>query len=576
MRLVLAVFLALLLAAPASATPRKVAQLGEFTLHAETKQGELCITLRKSRRYQGVECGPIPRSPHRALQILPDVGWNNYASAVPPSVAYYEREGPRGQKWRRRAFSAPGFESHFVIVPAPPGVKFVRFLAADGTVLGIDSGQYGYIGEDDRAPLFGTDQNGVEIHTEPKFAPTPDVADRIRTLACVDIANEQGGGGVCNEDAESEITLLGSCRGPDLVGGILAPGVASVRLTLGSGATFTLPAGALPPAFGGSRAFGGNVPPGEAVREAVALDAAGQPLGRTPVGLPPGGQPCPGSAQGFDHFSGPLEPVAPPAGAVTVALAGTVPLVAADQGETLCVALGGLGAGTCAPPPVDSVQPLLLRRGDGVAAVLSRDAARVTLRFDRGPRLTVSTTDGRAYAGRWAGKVRFLAAQVPAGRVLRSVVVRDAAGTVIGIGAPARRASVIGPLADGLQLVRNSERWRCVTATVPDAPAYCTDPDPGVPIDGPTYAYRGAVVVTCEPRRAITYGRFPDRQATPRVLLEGGRSLPTRRIALPGEDAWYAVLPDAAVTGLRSGKQRVALKLPPASAQCGYQLARAF
>ena len=39
---------------------------------------------------------------------------------------------------------------------------------------------------------------------------------------------------------------------------------------------------------------------------------------------------------------------------------------------------------------------------------------------------------------------------------------------------------------------------------------------------------------------------------------------------------WFAFLPDAGVRGLRAGKQRVALRLPPASRQCGYALGRSF
>jgi hypothetical protein len=48
------------------------------------------------------------------------------------------------------------------------------------------------------------------------------------------------------------------------------------------------------------------------------------------------------------------------------------------------------------------------------------------------------------------------------------------------------------------------------------------------------------------------------------------------RIPLRGEDAWVAFLPDAGVRGLRSGRQRVVLDLPPASSQCGYSADRAF
>ena len=47
--------------------------------------------------------------------------------------------------------------------------------------------------------------------------------------------------------------------------------------------------------------------------------------------------------------------------------------------------------------------------------------------------MTVPTTDGPAYTGRWAGRVRFFAAQIAAGREVTGAVVRNAAGTIIGL-----------------------------------------------------------------------------------------------------------------------------------------------
>jgi hypothetical protein len=69
---------------------------------------------------------------------------------------------------------------------------------------------------------------------------------------------------------------------------------------------------------------------------------------------------------------------------------------------------------------------------------------------------------------------------------------------------------------------------------------------------------------------------MPDTFAAPHVRLAGGRSVRARRIRLRGEDAWVAFLPDVGVRGLRSGRQRVVLDLPPAGSQCGYSADRAF
>ena len=232
---------------------------------------------------------------------------------------------------------------------------------------------------------------------------------------------------------------------------------------------------------------------------------------------------------------------------------------------------------------MDSDRPRLLRRGGTVAAVLSRDAARVTLRRDRGRDIVVATTAGADYTGRWAGDVRFFAAAVGTARDVTRAIVRDAAGAIIGIserGAPrprVRRRVLAERDGLGVHLVRDGSSPACLTAVAaerPPAPRFCTDLDRGTQIDGPFLPYSAAVTVACTPRRALAYGRMPDRFAPPRVELGDGSSVRSRRVRLRGEDAWVAFLPDATVSGLRSGKHAVPLALPPASAQCGYSAGR--
>jgi hypothetical protein len=583
-RLLLAAVVILFWCAPAQAA-RTVATSGEFELRARQKDGRLCMTLRRAGRYQGRVCGRVPRSPHRPLRMVPDVGFDNYAAAVAPSVRTAETESRRGRRERHRTFAARGYPARFVLVPAPPSAVFVRFYGLDGMLLGVDSGPAGYITFDNETPVFGEPGDGVEAHTEPLLAPTPDQADRLRTVACADVTNRLRGGEFCDHEGENGLVVVAECEASDLVGGIVAAGVAGVRLTLGSGAEVTLPAGELPAAFGGRRAIGSPVPSREAVREAAALDAAGAVVARTAVGTPTGGQPCAGAHQGSDGFSAVLVPAAPPPGAVAVASAGGESLLAADRGETLCVGLGALSARVCPPPPVDSDRPRLLRRGGTVGGVLSRDAERVTLRLDRGEDVTVGTTDGAAYTGRWAGDVRFFAAAVGPGRDVMRAVVRDAAGTIIGIsehGIPrpkVRRTVLAERGGRGVELVRREGGPPCLTAfaaDLPPAPRFCTDPDPATPIDGPYLPYGGAVTVPCAPRRALAYGRMPDALPAPRVVLDRGRTVRSRTISLRGEDAWVAFLPEAAVRGLRAGEHRAPLRLPPASAQCGYTADRSF
>jgi hypothetical protein len=583
-RLLVAVFLILVYCAPAQAATR-VASSGEFELRAWQKDGRLCMTLKRAGRYQGEKCGRIPRSPHRPLRIDPDVGFNNYAAAVAPSVRTAETESRRGRRQRHRTFAARGFSARFVLLPAPPSAVFVRFYGPSGTLLGVDAGPAGYITFENETTVLGSPGQDVAAHTESRLAPTPDDADGLRTLACIDITNGNGGIDYCDDEAENGLSVRGACERPDLVGAIVTAGVAGVRLTLGSGAQVTLAANELPAAFGGRRAVGAPVPTGEAVREAAALDAAGVVIARAAVGTAPGGQPCAGEDSRGTSFSDVFVPTSPPPGAVAVASAGGESLLAADQGETLCVGLGQLTARICPPPPVDSDRPRLLRRGGTVAGVLSRDADRVTLRLDRGDDVTVRTTNGAAYAGRWAGNVRFFIAAVDARREVTGALVRDAAGTIIGIsrrGVPrpnVRRTVLAQRGGRGIHLVHREADRPCMTAfaaDLPPAPQFCTDPNPGTQIDGPYLPYTGAVTVPCAPRRALAYGRLPDRLPAPRVVLDGGRIVRSRTISLRGQDAWVAFLPKAAVRALRSGKHRAPLRLPPASAQCGYTAERHF
>src|SRR5215211_2587868 len=224
-----------------------------------------------------------------------------------------------------------------------------------------------------------------------------------------DSTNGNAGSGWCTGDAENFVTVAPACDVPDLVSGIVSAGVERVRLTLGTGGELDLASRDLPAAFGERRVFAGPVAGREAIRAAAALDASGVVVARRTLGTPPGGQ-CPGEDQGNDNAGGDMRPTTAPLGAVPVATAAGESLVAADRGETLCVAFGALRARVCPPPPVDSDRPRLQRRGGAVGGVLSRDAARVTLRLDRGGPVTLATTDGPAYTGRWAGKVRFFAA----------------------------------------------------------------------------------------------------------------------------------------------------------------------
>ena len=99
-----------------------------FTLHAEERGNQICMTLRRERRYQGTQCGRIPRSPHRPVSINPDVGWNNYAAAIAGSIRTAEIEYANGRRQRVPTFGKRGFTARFVILPASPPDREVHPL----------------------------------------------------------------------------------------------------------------------------------------------------------------------------------------------------------------------------------------------------------------------------------------------------------------------------------------------------------------------------------------------------------------------------------------------------------------
>ena len=584
-RSLLAALLALAVCAPAEAATT-VARKGDFELRAFEREGRLCMSLRRSGRYRGQACGRIPRSPHRPVHMFPDIGFNNYVAAVPPSVRVAEVEDRSGRRERHRTLAARGFFARFVLIPAPPVAVFVRFYGADGALLGVDGGQAGYIGFDNETQVLGERDRGVDAHTEPLLWPLPGDPGGLRTIGCIFANSGSGGTGFCDWLTEGGFALSSECRKPDIAAGLVGPGMTGVRLTLGSGAHVTLAPGALPAPFAGRRAIASELPPGEAVREAAAIDAAGEVVGRAVVGTEPAGQPCVGEDQDGDSFGGPLVPVSPPPGAVTVASASGESLLVADQGERrLCAGLGRLRARVCPSPPADSDRPRLHRarprrgrraqrrrraRHPAPRSRRRRDRAhhgrpglhgpvggRRALLRRHGPR--PPRGDRRGGAQRGGDDHRHQRARDPRREVRRRVL--------------AERAGL------GVQLVRRTGDPPCLTAFAADLPPtrrYCTDLDPGIPIDGPFFPYSATVTVPCSPRSALVYGRMGDRFATPVVLLDGGRTVRTRRIPLRGEDAFVAFLPDARARGLRSGDRRVALDLPPASSQCGYSADRGF
>ena len=388
--------------------------------------------------------------------------------------------------------------------------------------------------------------------------PTPDQADRILTLACVDMVNEQR-----RQRAVQRRRATAACRHRLLrragacVGGIVAGGrrerAADARQR---GRVHSCPAGDLPAVFGGTSRVR-REPPRRARRSATRSRSTrpAQPLARTTLGHRVRRPAVPGApTRATTGSTAPLGAARSAAGCGDGGDGGQRAAARRRPGRRRCAWRWGrsarelpVGAGRLRRPR--TAAPRRWRRRRPEPRRRRGDAA-----LDRG-RPSPSHRRRRRLHGSLGGKVRFLAAPVPAGRKVTRVIVRNAAGAVIGIGED-HGASVTrsARLADGLELVRNVDG-----PAVRDRDAsrhrrvYCTDPNPGTQIDGPYLPYSGAVVVHLRAAPGDRLRALPGQAGvpTPRRSRSSGSSCPattpgTRRSRMPR------------VTELRAGKNRVA------------------
>jgi hypothetical protein len=128
----------------------------------------------------------------------------------------------------------------------------------------------------------------------------------------------------------------------------------------------------------------------------------------------------------------PQPPPVPPADAPVVASVPGAALVAFDHGGKLCVGLRGQGPASCDRPPHGLFDPQVEGSGVGrrqlVYGVTTTDATTIEV-VGPGHR-TIGPVTGGAYAGRFAGHVRFFLVTVTAQPY--RVLLRDEAGRVVG------------------------------------------------------------------------------------------------------------------------------------------------
>lgn len=587
---------ALLLAAPAQGAV--VARDGDTVLRAQRNGDELCLSLKGTADFASRSCEPAPLSAFQPLFVSAFDGETPIAAAVPSRAREVEVEGRRTP-----TVAAAGFRERFFIVDAAEPAALLRFYDESGAL--IAAARYD-------EPRFGGGQRvvlrraGVRISARRDFELRPDPlrVDRTVPSTCLTIRLE-GSIGYCVTGRDLPALSLDVNRGcaPDapVISGTVAPAVRRVELLLGSGRRIRLNTRPLPESFGDpARLVADRLPRGEAVRSARGIAADGTPLGRSPLRSAPGGLRCE-NGRGVSSltafgFGGGGHQGAQGDGAVVRTAAGHR-LHAGDgqAADTICVAFDRPRAG-CLPAPVDSTFFTLARAGNAVGGVLAGDVATVTLELDRGRPLTVATTAGPAYAGRFAGRLRFLAAKVPRGRLVERAVARDADGRRLGRGfvfgaftnevvariPPALTVRRLGGGPEGSVRVGHCVRPNAARGLA--AFLACRDRRDAVAV---AYA-------SCAPRRLLLFGYLPRGVRAVDVEL-GDRSRVAARVVRLGPEAgggrvWtYVPDRDAAIRAvvysdrpprpfprIERPERRQPFVLPPVAGQCGYDASDGF
>jgi hypothetical protein len=330
--------------------------------------------------------------------------------------------------------------------------------------------------------------------------------------------------------------------------GMAGSDVRRIDAVIGDGTRRRVPLTALPARFGARRqAYALVLAPGIAVR-ALRIVERGR-VRTLPVRQAPGGATC--------------APRLGNSGSIIVSLGrgpshatSTGPLVARDEGDLLCVGLGTIATTDCRVPPIDPLLARIETRGSGaqraLLAVVPPEVAALRLTLDRGPQITVATTDLPGYTGRYAGLVRGATVALPAGGKVYDTDELAADGHVL--------QRIPGPD------LRPLPHMPAVLARLPGGVVVaggggCVQ----VGVDAPTRDRSGCrnidfqpilVAAPCAARRLVVISRSRRlRVRTDRGVIRGrtkGRFV-------------VAIVP-------RDAALRSPARLPPAAEQCGYTL----
>lgn len=464
-------------------------------------------------------------------------------------------------------------------------LRYLRQRAPDGSVLALTdegfSGPTPVAGT--RVPLVARGRLRVTAFEHRALAALPDEPERFVSTPCIRVAvagpdGSRTSGTSCSHTDGRELALNadGDCS-QTVVTAIASDDVRRLRVVLGDGRARPLRLRRLRGAISHRRAGAFRAPAHVAVR-AVVAERAGRRPRTIRLAVAPAGVACvEGGGRGYGLFGSPAaRPTAVPEGSR---------LVAEERGALLCSAIGEIRSSEadCHAPPLDPHDVDVLtghsETSTIVGAAVPGDVALADVVLHDGSRHRVeATVDGGGYAGRWRGRLRFVELVVPGRRSVEQVLLRDAAGRLLGrayaYSTPPARSAARTVLRDrsGLRLLvarqarRPGERARpCVLLGTPrvDPRDFC-DAFPALHLNA-----------TCRPRRLVLFGLLP--AATRDVAVRTDRGLVRGRVRrVHGGRALLLVVParDAAralvVTPRRGRVREHPLGAPPATRQCGW------
>jgi hypothetical protein len=483
-----------------------------------------------------------------------------------------------------------------------PGPQYLRLYDQAGTLLGLadayafEPGTTGTRRPLARGRTRGAPWSLVAFRAR-SLAGLPGAEERFVELSCVQVMRRGGRGGAepfpsrgrarscVNPERRRlpvELSFDQDCAPLGIAAtGIVSPDVRAVVAVLGDGERRRLPLLRLPAPSEGARAFALAVGPRTAVRRLVALMRGG---GHRVVqnGIGPGAVRCVDSGALLAFFG--LEPPVP---------SGPLALTVYDDGVELCATLGRPSEHPyeCRYPPVGAEDSWILTREEAgrtfTAGIVPADVVRAVVRLSDGRRIVVDTRADGEYTGRYAGALRFFTLDLGDGARVADVRVVDAAGRrtrALYFEAPrpvGRPRLVIGGPRD-LRLRAQQygdERYPYLCVTLGGGEC--------------SFGFFESVNVraSCAPRRLVFWGLLTKGQRRVTVETSRGdlrarvRRLPRGlRPPLPARPRWLrrdrpvgafvvAVPGNTRATALViSGRRdrRQALRLPPASEQCGW------